>query len=110
MGLGGVLFFRFVPKRPFPCIILCWSVSFVCWANLLHMCVWFGMCIPTSHEQGEAASDKCGELPPSPPGSGAEPLAGSLKKAVPFRPRLSLSRKALWTGTQMGFSLGCSRA
>lgn len=92
MGLGGVLFW-FRPDGPFPCIILCWSVSFACWANLLHMCVWSGLCIPTSHEEGEAASDKCGELPPSPPGSGAGPLAGSLKKAAVGRPPLPLSRK-----------------
>lgn len=28
-----------------------WSVSFASWANLLHMCVWFGMCFSTSHER-----------------------------------------------------------
>lgn len=109
MGLGGVLFWC-RPDGPFPCIILCWSVSFACWANLLHMRVWFGLCIPTSHEEGEAASDKCGELPPSLPGSGAGPLAGSLKKAAVWGPPLSLSRKALWKDAPMGFSLGFSGA
>lgn len=74
------------------------------------MCVWFGMRVPTSHEEGKAASDEGEEAPPSPPGSGAGPLAGSLKKAVLSGPPLSLSRKALWRDTRLGFSLGLSGA
>lgn len=53
MGLGGVLFlfFGLYQASLFPRALLCWSVVLARRANLLHMCVWFGMCVSTSHER-----------------------------------------------------------